>query len=516
MFEFLRSVYRKIVSIIIYDKSPTVEEIAAATYINSLKKNYKSSHDKNKILLVPLINDPANMRMYMKIALRIAEEDDLSIKYFFIHTAVDWTRETSFTNSLLGFIRYRILYGYKRLCRVYNIKEKDVVFSNHFWPGSNKKGLFEKESKESILKIAYKGVLIGDLVYDSYLRFRSRPTIDLKDADFHYILQYAGKLAKRWDRFFKRKSIHHLLLPYTAYLHWGIPARLALTSNIQVTTFGSYIYILKDLKAEYPFHSKNHHLYRQLFEGINDKEAKIKAAQKKLEARFQGEIDEGTIFMKNSAFQNPEPGKPLFNFGDKPFAVIFLHCFFDSPHIYKDGLFPDFYEWIVFLLDEAKKHPAINYFIKSHPNGIEGNEEIILSLKEKYRGCPNISFISGEISNNQVLAARPRAIFTYYGTVAHEFAYNGIPAVNAGDNPHASYGFTYNPASKQELAKFISSVGEFGLPSAYKKEEILEFYYMNYMFFSKTVDQIKYTNTKNFTTGEFYLPSDVPYSDLIF
>ena len=139
---FLRSIYRQIVSIIIFDKSPTLEEIAAATYIDSLRENYKDSSNSHKILLVPLINDPANMRMYMKIALRIAEEDGLYIKYFFVHTAVDCTRETSFSNSLLGFIRYRILYGYKRLCRIYSILEKDVVFSNHFWPGSYKNGFF--------------------------------------------------------------------------------------------------------------------------------------------------------------------------------------------------------------------------------------------------------------------------------------------------------------------------------------------------------------------------------------
>ena len=29
-------------------------------------------------------------------------------------------------------------------------------------------------------------------------------------------------------------------------------------------------------------------------------------------------------------------------------------CFFDSPHIYNDLVFPDFYEWITFTLDVLK------------------------------------------------------------------------------------------------------------------------------------------------------------------
>ena len=82
-------------------------------------------------------------------------------------------------------------------------------------------------------------------------------------------------------------------------------------------------------------------------------------------------------------------------------VVIFLHCFFDSPHVYRNMLYSDFYEWIgdtLKVASEVSKQGKIDFYVKPHPNGIEGNDEIVEQLKVQF---PAIHFINKNVSNKQ-------------------------------------------------------------------------------------------------------------------
>jgi hypothetical protein len=348
-----------------------------------------------------------------------------------------------------------------------------------------------------------------------YLRFRSKPTIELDDPSLADIYDYGVSLTEKWNQFFSEEKIEMMLSPYTTYLHWGVQTRLALLHNVRVITFGSLIYMFSELRNEHPFHSKDHHLYRQLFYQLPSKTEKLSLAKIVLDERLKGSIDAGTAYMKSSAFHNTR--LQTFQIDkDKLSAVIFLHCFFDSPHVYNGSLFPDFYEWILFILRVASQNSFINYYIKPHPNGLPANEEIIESLKKKFEDFENIKFISSEISNIQIVEQKPNAVFTLYGTVAHEFAYLGFPVITAGDNPHMGYSFLYNPASVSELEYYLKNVGNFGLPLGYNSDEILEFFYMNYMYYSEKFNLENFVMVKNFETGELTLPQNCSIEDMIY
>jgi hypothetical protein len=479
------------------------------------KKNVKNEYLKKSVLLVPLINDLGTMKVILKIADYIGNKESLETKYFFIHTAID----KKYKNNISGFINRLSTWSYismYKIRKIYAIDSKDIIISNHIRIKRNTYNRIKRfHSKSDVLLEKYREIEIGELLYDTYLRFRAKPTVDIYDDDLYEIYNYMLQLTDQWDDFYEKNKISKLLLPYMSYHSWGIPGKSALKHNVDVVTFGSHFYIFQNAKIKYPYHTKDFTLYPSIYESIANKEACIQAAKQNIEARLSGKIDKGVYYMKNTAFEAESVS--AVQFPEKSnWAVIFLHCFFDSPHGYGNGLFPDFYEWLTFLLDQASLNPSVTYYFKGHPNALPENISIVNAFIEKYAKFENIIFLSAKISNSIIIKSNPQLIVTYYGTVAHEFAYCGIPAVTCGDNPHSEYDFVYHAKSIDELSWFIKNVGNFGLPAKYRKENILEFFYMHYMYYSKKYDQINFDLGKNMETGVINLPLYENFDNMVF
>ncbi len=58
-------------------------------------------------------------------------------------------------------------------------------------------------------------------------------------------------------------------------------------------------------------------------------------------------------------------------------------------------------------------------------------------MVEQIRKRPSwVTILPPEYPNKQVIEDGVKALFTVRGSAGHEFAYLGIPVVNAGPNPH--------------------------------------------------------------------------------
>jgi len=218
--------------------------------------------------------------------------------------------------------------------------------------------------------------------------------------------------------------------------------------------------------------------------------------------------------MKKSAFDSNATVK--FSAGKRSWCVVFLHCFFDSPHIYGESLFPDFYEWIIHILSTAKELPHQDYYFKEHPNALSENKKIVQEIKERFSEYSNIIFLSSDITNRQIIEQKPSAIFTVYGTAAHEFASLGIPVIVSGKNPQSDYGFIHKPESVKEFDHYIRNFPIIGLPESYNKEEIYEFFYMHYLFYSKKFDVTNFSKQLDLNNGVINIPKEIPYQDFIY
>lgn len=485
-------------------------------YKKKMKKyKFKNASTSSNIILAPVIYDYGNMLIVFKLLKKITDEENLKAKYFYTSTSID---DTFIGYSNLKYIFKRLLsinkFTLNKIRKINHIKKNDIIISNYFPFNFNHKIKIDFTSKKEVLNLSYGNIKIGDLIYDHYLRFRGEATIDLNDKYLQNLVEYAKILTDKWNFFLEKNSVKVLLLPYTSYLHWGIATRVALEKKITVFTYGSNNYIINKVSIKYPFHTKNFHEYINYFDLIVEKESKIEVSEKQLQDRLAGKYDKSTSYMLHSAYgENIE--KVSIELGKK-FSIIFLHCFFDSPHIYGDGLFVDFFEWVDYTLTVASENENINFYIKPHPNGLKENKKVVDFFRNKFKDFRNIIFLSSHISNKQLIEKNPSAVFTYYGTVAHEFAYMRIPVITAGDNPHNEFNFLYNPKTIEEFRYYLLNVGSYELPEKYERCDINKFYYMHYLYYNKKYDQLNYSNNKNIKLGEFEILPEYNLEDLIY
>lgn len=481
-------------------------KIIKAKKLNDYRENKKIDN-----VLFPFYDDLGTMKVLLEYENKLFSS--FNVKYFYVLSAVDniikFEKFKFFSKILFKFIHSLNI---KRLINKYGINKSDYVGSNFLWLSLHNSPML-LANKEKILETKHKNILIGDLIYDTYLRYKNKATLELKDIEFWRIYYYSFNLVDYWYEFFKSNDFKIVFLPYSSYIHWGIPSRVALNLNIKVITFGSMFYHLSDLSEQFPYHTKNYNDYRGIFKNLKNKNQLIMEAKIRIDKRINGSVDE-IPYMKTSSFNNIIKqeyivSKSKFN------AFIFLHCFFDSPHVYGNLVFPDFYEWLTNILEIASSVNETTFYVKPHPNGLIQNDVIVNNFKIKYEGR-NIIFLPKELSNNIIVKLKPNAIFTVYGTVGHEFAYLGIPVINAGQNPHVNYNFNYNPKTFEEFRFFVQNVGNFNLPEKYDVNDILEFYYMHYMYYSPYLDCFNSNTHKDFENGKIELPVNVTIDELTF
>ncbi len=326
------------------------------------------------------------------------------------------------------------------------------------------------KDKDSLFKLNIGGLDCGDLIYDTYLRYRAQPTLDIQD-DFLQHLIYKSLVANIMvSKYCATHSIERFYSSYSSYIHHGIPVRLMLKNHIKVFTDGNLSQYGKQLTLDDYYHTANYRNYRNDFALLTQQADKLAQADDMLKKRFSGNIDSVTSYMKNSAYGAKV--SPLEMNGAE--GVIFLHDFFDSPHCYSWMIFLDFWEWALFTLQLISEY-NLNIAVKPHPNQRVESLEVVQTLKQMF---PNIIWIDQSISNSQIFASGIKYGISIYGTVLHELAYHNIVAIAAGDNPHISFDFVYTAQSKDEYKQLILNALNLKLEKD-AKEQVKMFCYMH-------------------------------------
>ncbi len=364
------------------------------------------------------------------------------------------------------------------------------------------------KSKEDVLSIKIENCKIGDLIYDTYLRHTNKPQVDINDENLKLFIRQSIHIYYVAKKKIEDYNVCALVSTYTTYIYHGIAVRICLEKNIPVHTVGAYYSLSHKVAKEYPSHANNHFNFKKLFKHIPNQEEIIKKYSLLFEKRFSGVIDSATNYMKSSAFSS-DKNNELINLNWDKTVVVLAHCFFDSPHIYRDLLFPDFYDWIIFSIDELIKHKDLTIIVKQHPNGFEGNDDIFKQLQNKYKN-DNVLFIDKKTSQLQIIESKPKAIITAYGTAAAEFSYQGFPVITIYDNPFTAYDFIYLANSKQEYKYLLSEVSN--LIPKQNKRDVIEYYYMQHFHFlsGMEVDYMKCAKYKGQTFSEEFLNDFMP------
>lgn len=331
------------------------------------------------------------------------------------------------------------------------------------------------QDKQALLALTLHGTHCGDLVYDTYLRYRVRETVDLKDPFLRTVIAQALNAQSAMRSLLARERFDLFLTSYSSYVQHGIPVREALRAGVEVYAAGNLSQYFKQLHRDDPLHAASHWLYGQQFQELADPAAARAEARVQLENRFQGGIDRATLYMKTSAYVEGSSQRPAELDGIE--GVVFLHDFFDSPHCYRDMLFPDFWEWACFTLETIQSQ-GLPIAVKPHPNQLPESREVVEHLKLRF---PGVRWIAPATSNRTIFVSGIRCGISVYGTILHELAYHGIAALAGGDHPHVAFDIATTPTSVETYRQQLIDFRSLQLP-ADVQDQVLAFYYMHNIY----------------------------------
>lgn len=337
--------------------------------------------------------------------------------------------------------------------------------------------------KQDVLDLKVEGVLIGDLVYDTYLKRNKVPTVDVDDPNLVRVIAMTYYCVKKIKILLSKGRYDEVYLTHGVYVFFGLMARIALSEGVRVFVVqNSRGLFAQRLTLDHPFQTPRFEGYRDMVQCLSpfELEKRRAEARHRLEDRLSGKIDASIAYMRKSAYEKNERSESeviIEFFPMRPTVLILLHCFFDSPHIYKWMLYEDFYEWVRDSLSFLEKN-RVNVIVKEHPNGIDGNDKVVGQLKLDFKKA----FFVSKHANTKMIIQECKPIFalTVYGTMAHELAYLGLPVINAGDNPHSSFGFSKTPSTREEYRRVMGDVIEGGAWEI-EREEIEDFYFSHYL-----------------------------------
>jgi len=472
--------------------------IPSETFIslrNEVKK-YPSIHQENGLkLLCQIVEDITFVHriVHFIFGYQIFKKQKISIEWILIRKNFRYkTLKKKITVEILNnrltdwkwHSIYRVLGG--RIALRYSTKTSEDARA---WASEIMSSI---HSKSQLIDLRLDTLIVGDLVYDTYLRYKPAATVDIQDVFLIELLEWLYDLYHRLSNYLENNKIDAVVTSYTSYIQHGVLARLALAKGIPVYSLGAINQLVVRPTIEFPFHTRNFHRYKEFFRNYSSLEKGRQKGRELIQQRFAGVIDQATSYMAKSSFHSHVQGK-VFPESERPRALVMGHDFYDSPHVYGDMVFADFYEWITFVFEKAKASPY-EFYYKPHPNGLPDNATLNEDLRKRF---PYIRFLDKNTSNLQILSEGIDIAFSVYGTVAHEFAYMGVPVISAGVNPHESYSFNFCARSRAELESFILELQKMTIDKA----EIEDFCFVhNYRF---TDDSLKlfpfYMDSKNIT-----------------
>lgn len=445
-----------------------IKNVIALNFLNFRKliQDIKLTDNNKKELLIEF-----QLHSSMMIIINFLIAVFLSHKYkitFFYYSQLD--------NKFKGFL-FKISYFFF----LRNFKKFNFNFINLYSEKKNNnylaKRIYKKiKNKNDLNNLTYKNHKIGKYIYQSYCRELNEPTLILEDDKIIYFISEAINYVDHLTNFFKKNKFKKLIISHTIFIRYGILSSVAkkFSCKINILFPGNNDGLLNKLRLltvnKNLQQCESYWLFRKDFARLDNKKQIFKISEKNLHQRiFKGKRAAKTMWGQVTPYEL----KNIYQFNsNKPKIIILPSCFFDSVNFFRNSLFIDCYEWLDFILNHAQK-TDFEWYVKPHPDGKDGNEEILKNFKKKY---PFLKILTREVSNYSFKKYNFCSMFTWRGSAIGEFTYMGIPTVAASDNFHISYQFGKPALSKRILKSKILNANKLKLK--YKKNDLLEFNYM--------------------------------------
>jgi len=370
---------------------------------------------------------------------------------------------------------------------------KSMGSYDFLWPNLNS---INNSKIEKIHKNIYKGIKnkrdlenlkvyniwIGDLIYDSYLKYYNEETVDILSLKFKNYLKDQIGLFLFWFEYINQNQVKAFIISHSVY-SLALPARIAIKKNIKVyVCHGEYLYSLDKSNL---FIRANFLKAKATLKKIDKKILKIglKKAKNRIESRLKGKRGYDLWWSKKSSFGIINQRRVLSRSNKFKFLIA-NHSFIDSPHVYGKNLFPDFFEWLTFI-GNISLNTDHEWYLKTHPYTHEKEAAFTKNVINKIlKMYPKIKLIPSTVTHNQLVKEGINCVLTVLGSVGFEYAYMNVPVINASKrNPHINFDFNIHAKSLSDYKNLLINPKQIKLKI--KKKEVLKYYFLMHIFYTR-------------------------------
>lgn len=336
--------------------------------------------------------------------------------------------------------------------------------------------LISCRNQKTFEEFKYRGILIGDLIYDHFLRKTKSTTLDFDNTSLPFFISEFLQYCDKFLDYFRNNEIEAVVVSHPVY-HFGIPLRVALHYEIPgyLVDIRRFTKVLEISDSPYNIDWRN---LRQTFKTFDPKVSALALdyAKKRIELRNSGDkSDLGGETKSKFKWSGTFDIKSLTP--SKPSVLIALHDFIDSCHRYGNSFYPDFQMWLNDL-GELSSSSNLVWLIKPHPWALLDVREMLREFIQRY---PHIKIINPETDNRILVEKGLKYCLTVHGHIAHELPALGVAVINASVNhPHQDYDFSYTPRDLESYREVIKNLESFKYQA--NLEDLREFYYMHYVY----------------------------------
>lgn len=299
-----------------------------------------------------------------------------------------------------------------------------------------------KRSGRALLDLQIDGIHIGDLVYDTLIRYRPNCyTVGMLSVRSHFRLIFRAIFNFHSSQaLFRRFKIRAIVTSHNVYAEFGILCRIAHRHGAPI--------FLKDMDVFRVYGAQANvyeHFLRiapdELRAGMADLSLVAKA-EDYFSRRLNGAIDQVDL---NNAYVNKQTydkAQLLAMFGadlHKKTVFVLAHAFSDAPHVGGKLAFDDYYDWLRQTLGRLSANQDVNVIVKPHPSSYMWGEKGAVEVLLEELGATNIHITPSDFSTLSIKSIADY-IVTARGTAGLEYSGLGIPAVTCGEGYYSGFG----------------------------------------------------------------------------
>lgn len=319
---------------------------------------------------------------------------------------------------------------------------------------------------ESFIKLSFRGIQIGDMLYDEMIKEcqKGKYTVRYIVRDHYYLFKKTFVYFFALDELCRKFNIKYYVSTHSQYITYGLLLRYFYHKDIVcIETTDDQVFIHNELFVP-RYHMAMHKMIADQLPAILQNEDLLQQAKSELESRFAGKIEQidAQLAYGGKQIYTKQDLKLKINIqNDNPIVFIFAHIFSDTPRGSSENLlFMDFYQWLLETLRHVRTIKNVNWIVKPHPSVKPYNEEgKVEEVVHKFKGKNSSIYVCPSDFSTAGLIGSADAITTCQGTVGLEYSCVGIPTVLAGSPFYSGFGFTSEPKSKKEYFDVLGDVG---------------------------------------------------------